>query len=183
MVRKVAIGAAVGGLAVIIAVVAILSGSNFLEKISEGVTLLPQPSSDVIIQPIDVQLIDLSILSVSEKEANLDLKFNVINPNKKPIILQMIKYEIFENNKKVATGQIGERLIGMVTGSRYFTLLQDHPTTLGEVVMIKNTGNNPEFWSALYDDTVNWRVDGEAIYSSTTALTGYESSVTFSFQP
>lgn len=180
--RKAAIGAAVGGLAVIIAVVAILPGSNFLEKIPD-VTLSPQPSSDVIIQPLDVQLSDLSILSVSEKEANLDLKFNVINPNKKPIILQMIKYEIFENNKRVEAGQIGERLIGMVTGSKYFTLLQDHPTTIGEVVTIKNTGNNPEFWSALYDETVNWRVDGEAIYSSSTAVTGYESSVTFSFQP
>ena len=179
---KIAIGGAVGGIAIILAIVIMLPESNLLQEISTNTTPLSENLGSGI-QPLEIQLNELSIISVSEKEAILNLKFTVTSPNKRPVILQMIKYEIFENDVKVKAGQIGERLIGMVTGSKYFTLLQGYPTTLGEKVTIKNTGNTPELWTALNENTPKWKVMGEAFYSTTTALTGMESSTTFDFHP
>lgn len=180
---KVLIGAAVAGLAVIIGVVAFIPESNLSRDVPRDMTLPSELGTGPDqIEPLDIQLDELSILSVSEKEANLNLKFIVTNPNEKPILLQIIKYEIFESGQRVAVGQIGERLMGMVTGSNYYTILKTYPTAIGETVTIKNTGKNPEFWSALTDNTANLRVEGEAIFSTSSAMTGAESSVTFDFQ-
>ena len=181
--RKALVGAAVAGLAVIIGVAAFLPGSDFSRDISAGVTLpAGLGSSPDQIEPLGIQLDELSVLQVSEKEAYLNLKFIVTNPNDKPVLLQIIRYKIFESDQRVAAGQIGERLTGFATGSNYFTILKTYPTTIGEKVTIKNTGDNPEFWSALTDNTANWRVEGEAFFSISSAMTGTESSVTFDFQ-
>ena len=133
------------------------------------------------LKPLGVQLSDISVLSVSEKEATLELKFGVLNPNNKPILLEMISFDIFENDTKVGYGQIGERLSGQYASSNYYTVLSDSSLTVHNKITIKNTGNNPEFWSTLQQGVPEWRIKGEAFYSTTSAFSGLANSTTFEF--
>ncbi|MGI0011384.1 MAG: hypothetical protein ACREAE_08290 [Nitrosopumilaceae archaeon] len=181
--RKPLVGVAIGILGVIIIAVAVLPGSDFLKSVVPKDVELPGSlktiSSDI--KPLDVQLNDISVLSVSEKEAILELKFDVSNPNNKPILLEMISFDIFENDIKVGYGEIGERLSGQYTSSNYYTVLSDSSLTVHDKMTIKNTGNNPEFWLTLQQGTPEWRIKGEAFYSTTSAFSGLADSTVFDF--
>ena len=181
--RKPLVGVAVGIFAVIILAVSVLPGSDFLKNIVPKDVELPGSLSTISseIKPLGVQLSDISVLSVSEKEATLELKFYVSNLNNKPILLEMISFDIFENDIKVGYGEIGERLSGQYASSNYYTVLSDSSLMVHDKVTIKNTGNNPEFWLTLQQDTPEWRIKGEAFYSTTSAFSGLANSTTFDF--
>ena len=99
--RKPLVGVAVGILAVIVIVVSVLPGSDFLKNIVPKDVELPGSLNTISseIKPLVVQLNDISVLSISEKDATLELKFDVSNPNNKPILLEMISFDIFECNR------------------------------------------------------------------------------------
>ena len=181
--RKPLVGAAVGIFGVIIIAVAVLPGSDFLKSIvPKGVELpgsLNTISSDL--KPLTVQLNDISVLSVSKKDAILELKFDVSNPNNKPILLEMISFDILENDIKVGYGEIGERLSGQYASSNYYTVLSGSSLMVHDKIAIKNTGNNPEFWLTLQEGTPEWRIKGEAFYSTTSAFSGLADSTVFDF--
>jgi len=136
-------------------------------------------SSDL--KPLTVQLNDISVLSVSKKDAILELKFDVSNPNNKPILLEMISFDILENDIKVGYGEIGERLSGQYASSNYYTVLSGSSLMVHDKIAIKNTGNNPEFWLTLQEGTPEWRIKGEAFYSTTSAFSGLADSTVFDF--
>lgn len=181
--RKPLVGAAVGILAVIILVLSILPGSDFLKGVVPKDVKLPGSLSTIYsdLKPLDVQLNDISVLSVSEKEAILELKFDVYNPNNKPLLLEMISFNIFENDIKVGYGEIGERLGGQYANSNYYTVLSGSSLLVHDKIPLKNTGNNPEFWLTLQQGTPEWRIKGEAFYSTTSAFSGLANSTTFDF--
>lgn len=181
--RKLLVGAAIGILAVVVIAVSILPGSDFLKNIIPKDIELPGSLSTISsdLKPLAVQLNDISVLSVSEKEAILELKFDVSNPNNKPILLEMISFDIFENDIKVGYGEIGERLTGQYTSSNYYTVLSGSSLIVHDKIPLKNTGNNPEFWLTLQEGTPEWRIKGEAFYSTTSAFSGLADSTVFDF--
>ncbi|MGI0083067.1 MAG: hypothetical protein ACREAF_02975 [Nitrosopumilaceae archaeon] len=181
--RKPLIGAAIGVLGAIIIFIAVLPGSGFLKDIIPENSAVPKGFKTISeeIKPLDIKLNDISILSLSEKEVILEIKFDVSNPNDSTVLLEMISYNIYENDVKVGHGEIGQRLAGQLTSSNYYTILSDYSITIGGKAMIKNTGKNPEFWSTLQQGTPKWRVEGEAFYSTTSAFSGQAGSILFDF--
>lgn len=181
--RKPLVGIAVGIFAAIILAVSVLPGSDFLKSIVPKGVELPGSLNTISseIKPLSIQLNDISVLSVTEKEVILELQFGVSNPNNKPILLEMISFDIFENDIKVGYGEIGERLSGQYASSNYYTVLSNSSLTVGEKITIKNTGNNPEFWLTLQQGSPEWRIKGEAFYSTTSAFSGLADSVVFDF--
>lgn len=178
---KIFVGAAVGVFAIIIGAVA-FSGSSIISDVSDSGIFFPsgeQAQREVL--PIEIELEDLSIIEVTDIDATLEIVFKVRNPNDKSVILQLVKYDIYESGIKLKTGQIGERAEGMVTGSNYFTILNEQPTVLRDKITIKNSGNTPELWSALMDNTPNWQVKGEAFFNLSSMLSGGENHLVFEF--
>jgi hypothetical protein len=181
--RKALVGIAVGVLALITLAVSILPGSDFLKNVIPKDVKLPGSLNTISseIKPLTVELNDISILSVTEKEAILELKFDISNPNNKPILLEMISFDIFENDVKIGYGEIGERLSGQYASSNYYAVLSDSSLVVPGKITIKNTGNNPESWFALQQGTPQWRIKGEAFYSTTSAFSGLAGSTVFDF--
>ena len=178
---KIFVGAAVAVLAIVVGAVA-FSGSSIISDVSDTGTFFPaaeQAQRDVL--PLEIELENLSIIEVTDTVATLEIVFKVSNPNSKPIILQLVKYDIYENSVKIKTGQIGERAEGMVTGSNYFIILNEQPTILRDKITIKNSGNTPELWSALMSNTPQWQVKGEAFFNLSSMLSGGENQITFEF--
>ena len=156
------------------------SGSAIFDDVSGGSIISPSDTPRTA-TPLEIELEDISIIEVDDKFAHVELEFKVTNPNVKSVILQLIKYELFENDIRVATSEIGERPGGMVIGSNYFTILSEQPTTIRDKLTIKNTGNLPEFWQALQNDNPNWKIKGEASFYLSSITSGGENEIFFEF--
>ncbi len=166
--KKIYVGAAIGALGAFVLLFA-------------SPALLPQPSQEQSVLPLQIELYDLSVLEVDERSATLEIKFKVSNPNFKSVMLQLIKYAIYHDDSRIIAGQIGTKPGGFVESSNYFIILNERPSLIGEKITIKNTGNMPEIWEAFVSNSLNWRVTGEA-YSNLSSLTsGQENILTFDF--
>lgn len=176
---KILLGIIAAGLAGTIGFVA-MSGSQFINDVSESGLgkITPEP---ITVIPVQIKLAELSVLSVTNEEARLKIDFEVTNPNYKSIILQLIKYDLYYGDTRVLIGQIGERAEGAVDSSNYFTILSNSPQILGDTITLKNTGNSPEFWSALEAGQIKWSVRGEVYYNLSSMTSGQENIEPFEF--
>lgn len=178
---KVLLGIIIGILAGAIGVVA-FSGSQIFNDVSEGGLgkLSPDP---ITVTPIQVALEKIEVLSVTEEEAQIDISFEITNPNFKSVILHVIKFELYSGDKRVTIAQIGDRPEGAIEGSNYYTILSNNPQIIGETITIKNTGTDPEFWSALQNNEISWKIMGEANFNLSSMTAGQENIVPFEFVP
>ena len=148
----------VGAFAVVILVIA-YSGTSIIDDTSSEIRI---GSSDgaTTIEPLIISLEDIEILDVDERTAYIEIAFKVTNPNYKGVILEMIRYNVYEDGMKIGTKSIGDRAApgGIVAASNYFTILSDRPSIIKDEFTIKNNGNIPELWSALENGDPQWRV-------------------------
>jgi len=177
--RKIVFGGVIAAFAIIFGIVA-FSGSSIIDDTSGGSIVSP---SEVPRQtlPIKFELEDISILEVNDKAATIKVEFKVTNPNFKSVILQVITYELYENDVRIEVSQIGERPVGMLESSNYFIILSDRPTILKDTITIKNSGNFPDFWDALVNNTPQWKIKGVAFFNLSSITAGGENEITFEF--
>ena len=64
------------------------------------------PSTQEVL-PLEIELFDFSVLEITEKQATLEIKFKVSNPNFKSVMLQHIKYSVYHNDARIAAGEVG----------------------------------------------------------------------------
>ena len=171
----------VGAFAVVILVIA-YSGTSIIDDTSSEIRI---GSSDgaTTIEPLIISLEDIEILDVDERTAYIEISFKVTNPNYKGVILEMIRYNVYEDGMKIGTKSIGDRAApgGIVAASNYFTILSDRPSIIKDEFTIKNNGNIPELWSALENGDPQWRVTGEAYYNLSSMTAGQENELLFEF--
>ena len=170
----------VGAFAVVILIVA-YSGTSVIDDTSGEARL--GSSSGTVIEPLVIDLDEIIIKDVDERTAYVEIAFKVTNPNYKSVILEMIRYNVYEDGMKIGTKSIGDRAApgGLVSASNYFTILSDRPSIIKDDFTIKNDGNIPELWKALEDDNPQWRVSGEAYYNLSSMTAGGENEITFEF--
>lgn len=176
---KIYVGAIVAGFAVILGIIAIF-GSSIIDDTSENGFFL-NPQEPVKVLPVEIELEDLSVLEVTDTTAIIQIKFKISNPNYKSVILQIISYELFEDGIRITGGQIGTRAEGMVAASNYYMILNEYPTVLTDQIIITNTGDNPEFWSALRNGNASWRITGDAFFNLSSLTSGEENASSFEF--
>ena len=161
----------------------LLSGSSFVSPTSEKDTT--QEISQKI-QSISVELDDISIIEVNKRDVTIEIAFKVSNPNPGSVIVQVMDYQLFEtgfsNEKQISGGQIGSRPEGMVEfESNYYTLLGEHSILLKDKLVLKNTGNTPELWSAFESNTAKWRVSGDIFFNQSSMTQRQENELHFDF--
>ncbi|MFQ5573924.1 MAG: hypothetical protein ACE5EJ_06705 [Nitrosopumilaceae archaeon] len=176
---KILVGGIVASLAIIIGIVG-FSGSTIIDDVSGGGLISPSETPRQVI-PLEIELEDISILEVTDRAATVEVQFKVTNPNFKSVILQLIKYELYENNVRLLISEIGTRPTGMVEASNYFLLLSENPTVFKDKVTIKNSGNLPELWTTLTNNTPQWKIKGEAFFNLSSMTSGGENEITFEF--
>lgn len=177
---KIIVGGIVAAFAIILGIVG-FSGSTIIDDVSGGSLISPSETPRQVL-PIEIQLEDITILEVTERAAIIEVEFTVTNPNIKSVLLQLIKYELYENNIRIAISEIGSRPTGMVDASNYFTLLSENPTVFRDKVTLKNSGNSPELWVTLSNNTPQWKIKGEAFFNLSSMTSGGENEITFEFE-
>ncbi len=176
---KIIVGAVVAAFVIIIGILG-FSGSLMIDD-ALGRSIVSSSDAPIVEPSLKIELEDLSILEVNDKAATIEIQFKVTNSNSKTVILQTIKYDLYENNVKVHASQIGERPMGIVDSSNYYTILSEQPTILKEIFTIKNTGNLPEFWEALTNNSPQWKIKGEASFNLSSITAGGENEIFFEF--
>ena len=179
---KIIVGGVIGALVIVIAAIA-FSGTSIIDDTSEGGFLASPSSSMPEVLPLIIDLEDIEILDIDEKVAYIEISFKITNPNYKSILLEMIRYSVFEDGTKIGTKSIGDRGApgGLVAASNYFTILNDRPSIIKDEFTIINDGNIPEIWSALENDSANWRISGDAFYNLSSMTSGGENEIKFDF--
>ena len=179
---KIIVGGVIGALVIVIAAIA-FSGTSIIDDTSEGGFLASPSSSMPEVLPLIIDLEDIEILDIDEKVAYIEISFKITNPNYKSILLEMIRYSVFEDGTKIGTKSIGDRGApgGLVAASNYFTILNDRPSIIKDEFTIINDGNIPEIWSALENDSPNWRISGDAFYNLSSMTSGGENEIKFDF--
>ena len=179
---KIMVGGVIGALMIIILVVA-YSGTSIIDDTSEGGFLASPSESTPAILPLIIDLENIEILDIDEKVAHIEISFKVTNPNYKSVLLEMIRYNVFEDGTKIGTKSIGDRGApgGLVSASNYFTILNDRPSIIKDEFTIMNDGNIPEIWSALESNSPNWRITGDAFYNLSSMTSGGENEIAFDF--
>ena len=173
---RIIVGAAAGVLIVIL-VLFTLTGTSVVSDVGGGFF---SPSTQQVL-PLEIELFDISILEVTEKEATLQIKFKVSNPNFKSVMLQHIKYSVYHNDVRITVGGLGTTPEGFLASPNYFIILNERPTIIGEKFTIINTGNTPELWETLTKNELNWRVSGEAFFNLSSITAGQENILKFDF--
>ena len=173
---KIFVGAAAGILAVIL-VVFTLTGTSVVSDVGGGFF---SPSTQEVL-PLTIELFDFSVLEITEKQATLEIKFKVSNPNFKSVMLQHIKYSVYHNDARIAAGEIGTAPEGFLASPNYYIILNERPSLIGEKFTIMNTGNTPELWEVLAKNELNWRVSGEAFFNLSSITAGQENILKFDF--
>jgi len=173
---KIFVGAAAGILAVIL-VVFTLTGTSVVSDVGGGFF---SPSTQEVL-PLEIELFDFSVLEITEKQATLEIKFKVSNPNFKSVMLQHIKYSVYHNDARIAAGELGASPEGFLAAPNYFIILNERPSLIGEKFTITNTGNTPELWETLNKNELNWRVSGEAFFNLSSITAGQENILEFDF--
>ena len=84
----------VGAFAVVILVIA-YSGTSIIDDTSSEVRIGSSGGATTI-QPLIISLEDIEILDVDERNAFIEISFKVANPNYKGVILEMIRYNVYE---------------------------------------------------------------------------------------
>jgi len=174
---RIFVGAAAGVLVVIL-VMFTLTGTSVVSDVEGGFF---SPSTQQQVLPLEIELFDFSVLEVTEKQATLEIKFKVSNPNFKSVMLQHIKYLVYHNDVRIVIGEIGTAPEGFLASPNYFIILNERPSLIGEKFTIMNTGNTPELWEALAKNELNWRVSGEAFFNLSSITAGQENILKFDF--
>ena len=178
---KIFVGAAAGGLAIVLAVIA-FSGT-LISDVSDGVF---SPFQEPEVLPLEIEFHNLSVLEISERQATLDIEFIVSNPNFKSVMLQRLKYTVFHDDTRIVAGEVGSSPTGFVDTSNYFLILNERPVTLGEKFIVKNTGD-AELWEKLEMSLVegkialNWRITVDAFSNLSSLTSGQENIASFEF--
>ena len=179
---KIFVGAAAGGLAIVLAVIA-FSGTSLISDVGDGVF---SPFQEPEVLPLEIEFHNLSVLEISERQATLDIEFIVSNPNFKSVMLQRLKYTVFHDDTRIVAGEVGSSPTGFVDTSNYYLILNERPVTLGEKFIVKNTGD-AELWEKLEMSlaegkiALNWRITVDAFSNLSSLTSGQENIVSFEF--
>ena len=147
---------------------------------------ISETSNITLVEPLQVELANLSVSKISERIATIDIAFKISNPNPRAVIVQTMDYQLYataySDDEQIAGGEIGSRPTGMVEfGSNYYVLLGDNSITLKETITLRGSENTPELWTVLRDDSTSWRVTGDVFYNLSSMTSGQENELHLEF--
>jgi len=180
---KVVVYAAIGIIVAIIAVIAILPGSGIIKNIIPQNKNMPSALTAISteIKPLDLEYNGSSVVTITDRDATIETKISVTNPNNTTVLVEMINYGIFADGVLVGHGEFGQRYEGSLESSNYLPLVEHNTEVVTNKAQLHNDGNNPEVWSALQKGTAKITVSGTAYYGTNTAFSGQNLSSDFNF--
>lgn len=155
--------AAAGGIAVVAVAIFFLLGPGFSLP---G----PQERPEVQVFPPVVTVSDVAVAGVEGDTAQVAVKFSVSNPNQRSIYMEAVQYDLYVNNKQVATGQWGDIADAFLVGSEGIIIVAQGSSPIPTVKSTSERNNQiAAEWDSMVDGSATYTITGTSAYRLTQA--------------
>jgi hypothetical protein len=124
----------------------------------------------------DAQSLELDIASVQAQpidnnSTNLELVFNVHNPNKGTVMLESISYNLYSNTGRIVSGDIGERPEGFVgSQANIFPIVGNGSLTIKDKKIVERDDARHSDWENILDNSQHYIINGTFSYKQTSSF-------------
>lgn len=137
----------------------------------------------------DAQSLELDIASVQAQpidnnSTNLELIFNVHNPNKGTVMLESISYNLYSNTGRIVSGDVGERPEGFVgSQANIFPIVGNGSLTIKDKKIAERDDARQSDWENILDNSQHYIINGTFSYKQTSSFqsSGGENNFTLNF--
>lgn len=143
----------------------------------------PSDTTSTEVQPTDNQNaldnpqgVDVSIENVSAERdqdngINIQIQFRAFNPNESTVILEAITYNLFTNNSRIVSGDIGEKLEGFVASQEsVFPIIPNSTITLKDSHRLLPNELAPNNLTEILDGKAHYIINGTYSYKQTSSI-------------
>jgi hypothetical protein len=157
---------AAGGIAVVaIAVFFIMGMGNFRPL---GNNEAPPGTSQTQIADLQLRLRDIVVETTDEENANVQVVFDVHNPNRSTAILETIHYTVDVGQYQMTIGDVGISPEGFVSGQEdIFPIVGNSTVTLKDTKVAVRNNLTANSWDSMVDGTGQYRIEGSYSYRLT----------------
>jgi hypothetical protein len=158
--------AAAGGIAVVAIAIFFIMGMGNFRPFDDNE--IPSNASQTPIADLQLQLRDILVETTDEENANVQVVFDVHNPNRSTAILETIHYTISVGQYQMTTGDIGVSPEGFVSGQQdIFPIVSDSTVALRDTQVAVRNNLTASSWDSMVDGTGQYRVEGMYSYRLT----------------
>jgi hypothetical protein len=143
----------------------------------------PSDTTSTVVQPTDNQNaldnpegVDISIENVSAERdqdngINIQIQFHASNPSESTVILEAITYNVFTNNSRIVSGDIGEKLEGFVASQEsVFPIIGKSNITLKDSHRLLPNELAPNNLTEILDGKAHYIINGTYSYKQTSSI-------------
>ena len=128
------------------------------------------------VAPIDIKIKNVVVNKTNdEKSANLQVTFDVHNPNTNTMILDGIRYNVYVNNALITSGNIGtEAPEDVIRSESGFPIIGNSVVTLKDTHTVQKNNINTASWDKIVTEVAatktSYQINGTYSYRQTTNL-------------
>ena len=125
-------------------------------------------TSQTQIADLQLALRDIMVEKTNEENANVQIVFDMHNPNRSTAILETIHYTLDVGQYQMAIGDIGVSPEGFVSGQEdIFPIVGSSTVTLRDTQVAVRNNLTASSWDSMVDGTGQYRVEGMYSYRLT----------------
>jgi hypothetical protein len=179
-----ALGAGIIAVAVVILVIIRITTPGDTSSIVEEQSAViqdPEINSEVL----SVSLENVTVERDQDNGINLQIEFRAFNPNKSTVILEAITYNVFTDNTRIVSGDIGEKLEGFVASQEsVFPIIANGTINLKDSHRLQPDEFPPNDLNEILNGRAHYTINGTYSYKQTSSIeaTGADRDFELTFQ-
>ncbi len=165
---------AVGGGIVVAAVVILLivnitTPSNTTSSIGQQTENIQDTLSEP--EVVDIAIDDINAKQDQENVTTVQIQFQAYNPTRSTVILEAITYNVFTDNERIVSGDIGEKLEGFVASQEsVFPIIANGTITLKDSHSIESGDLLQKDLNEILNGQAHYTVNGSYSYKQSSGI-------------
>jgi hypothetical protein len=137
--------------------------------------------------PKDIEPVKLSVKNIIPKpinnnSSNMQILFEAYNPTRSTVLLEAIHYNIFLNDTRLVSGDIGTKPEGFVASQEgVFPIVSNSTTTLKDMQVLKLNNKITDRWKDILGNKSRYIINGTYSYAQTSSLESNAADKDFNF--
>jgi hypothetical protein len=135
-------------------------------------------------QSLDIDIASVQAQPIDNNSTNLELVFNVHNPNNGTVMLESISYSLYSETERIVSGDIGERPEGFVgSQANIFPIVGNGNLTIKDKKMVNRDDAIQNDWQNIIGNSQHYILNGTFSYKQTSSFqsSGGENNFTLNF--
>lgn len=135
-------------------------------------------------QSLDIGISSVRAQPMGNNTLNLELIFDIHNPNMGTVMLESISYNLYSNKGRIVSGDIGEKPEGFVgSQANIFPIVGNGTMTVKDKKVVERSDSTQSDWANITNNSENYIVNGTFSYKQTSSFqsSGGENNFTLKF--